>query len=126
MAKGQRVKASLTKGKHIIDVNLSLLTWCEKGIYYFYSPALDVTGYGKSLKEARVSFEVTLTEFLTYTHNKKTIYEELERLGWTVNKNKRRVHAPDSAQLMEDNKSLKKLYSRPGVKEIQKEVELAL
>lgn len=57
----------------------------EEGINYIYSPALDLTGYGKNVKEAKESFEVTLKEFIDYTDNKKTIFDELEHLGWLVN-----------------------------------------
>ena len=67
-----------------------------------------------------------LEEFVKYTDNKKTIYKELERLGWTVNKRKKRVHPPDSEQLLEDNETFRELSNRPGVVKSKTQVGLAL
>jgi hypothetical protein len=75
-------KTTFDKQKHKIFIGLSLYTWKEEGIYYIYSPSLDLTGYGNTAKEAKESFEITLKEFVDYTYNKKTIFDELEHLGW--------------------------------------------
>lgn len=63
--------------------------WEEEGIHFVFAPALDLTGYGNSEEEAKRSFEVTLAEFLQYTNNKQTFYDELEHLGWSVNRKKK-------------------------------------
>jgi hypothetical protein len=76
------VVASYNRGNDHFNFQLSVLFWEEGGIHYAYSPALDLTGYGKSKEEAKSSFETTLDAFAKYTHNKGTIYKELERLGW--------------------------------------------
>ena len=90
-----------------------VLLWKEDAIHYAMSPSLDITGYGRTEEEAQKSFEVMAHEFMLYTHRKKTIYTELERLGWTINKKKRRVKAPDMLEMLEDNEELKEVINRP-------------
>lgn len=111
-------------GKNKISVGLGLYLWDENGIFYVYSPSLDLTGYGESAIKAKASFEQTLEEFLNYTQSKKTLFEELEHLGWAVNKKKKRVHAPDINDLLEDNESFRNIYEQ--AKKITKKVEFEL
>ncbi len=118
--------SSYNDGKNSINLELSLYLWEENGIHYVYSPSLDVTGYGNTEVEAKTSFEVTLDEFITYTHNKKTIFEELEHLGWAVNKKKKRVHSPDLEELLSDNESFRNIYQQGVVKKETKNIELEL
>ena len=119
-------KTSYNKGKYNINISISIYNWQEKGIFYIYSPALDITGYGNNVKEAKKSFEHTLIEFVSYTDNKKTIFDELEHLGWTVNRKKKRVHAPDLEDLLDDNDSLKEIITKTGVNRVKQNIELAL
>ena len=125
MAKAQ-FRGTFNHGKYGLDIGLSLLIWEEEGITFVYAPSLDLTGYGPSEEEAKESFEITLQEFFSYTNNKDTIYEELESLGWTVNRKKKRVHAPSEDQLLEDNDTFKSLYNNPHVRKENKDVKLAL
>ena len=120
------VVASYNRDNDHFNFQLSVLFWEEDGIHYAYSPALDLTGHGKSKQEAKRSFETTLDAFAKYTHNKGTIYKELERLGWTINKKKRRVKAPDYEEMLEDNETLRELSKRANVVQESREVALAL
>ena len=100
MQKNTGIKASINRGDHLVNINLNILSFEEAGIYYVYSPALDLTGYGNSEIEAKNSFQVMLEKFIHYTENKKTVYKELERLGWTVNTKKKRVHPPLEEEML--------------------------
>jgi hypothetical protein len=108
------VEAKYDDGKHIVKIGLTLILWKENEIYFQYSPQLDLTGYGKSANEAQSSFEQTLKDFIDYTLNKDTLFDELERLGWTTNKKKKRLRAPEEEQLLEDNETYKDLLNMPG------------
>ena len=121
-----RFQTTYNKGKYNINISLSIYNWKEDGIYYIYSPALDITGYGHKVEEAKKSFKQTLAEFVTYTDNKRTIFDELEHLGWTVNRKKKRVHAPDMEDLLDDNDSLKEIITKTGVQRIKQNIELSL
>lgn len=108
-----------------LAVGLTILLWKEGKIHYALSPSLDLMGYGKTEQEAKDSFEVVLNEFIRYTHSKKTIYQELERLGWLVNKKKKRVVAPDVFDLLSENEDLKQIVQQ-DYKRYDRTLELAL
>lgn len=120
------VEANYDDGEHKVKVGLILLLWKEDGIWYQYSPELDITGYGKSELEAKNSFEYTLQDFIGYTLKKGTIFDELEKLGWTTNKRKKRLHAPEEDQLLEDNETYKDLINMPGVHRSTTDLALTL
>lgn len=106
----KRANAKYSDGKQDVEFSISIFLWEEESIFYVYSPALDLTGYGLTKKEARESFETVLEEFIKYTHNKKTIFKELENLGWAVNKRRKRVVSPDFEDLLSDNEHFRHLY----------------
>ncbi|MBK9175619.1 MAG: hypothetical protein IPM46_04630 [Flavobacteriales bacterium] len=83
------IKGSIPVDKGRVELKLSLLKFKEDDIVFIYSPALDLTGYGKDGRSAKRSFEITLEEFVNYTTNKGTLDKELRRLGWTVGGSKR-------------------------------------
>lgn len=111
-----------------IHVELLLKGWKdnETNLYFLYSPALDLTGYGETLREAQNSLKYTLDEFIRYTHTKKTIFDELEHLGWYVNRKKKRVCAPDINDLLKENKTFRTLQSKKGVRDLNKAYNLEL
>lgn len=125
MAKTQ-FKGTFNQGQYLITIGLSLYIWEEEGITFVYSPALDITGYGVSEEEAKESFKITMGEFVSYTHNKKTIFDELESLGWTVNRKKKRVNAPDLEELRTDNGAFRNLLKKSNIRSENQNVELAL
>src|SRR5688572_28362783 len=88
MKERSRFSGSLINKKHNsnIEVNVDLIEYEEAGIFYVYSPAFDLVGYGKSAAEARKSWEIVLEEYFTYTLNKKTLIKDLESRGWKIKK----------------------------------------
>jgi hypothetical protein len=83
-----RIKGNFKNKTGGVDFNLPLITFKEDNVFFAYSPALDLSGYGNSEEKAKASFDETLTQFFDYTTNKKTFVKELEKLGWKVSKNK--------------------------------------
>lgn len=108
-----------------MSLGVTVLIWDEDGMHYAMSPSLDITGYGKSEADAKASFEVMLQEFVTYTHRKKTIFQELERLGWAVNRKRKRVVAPDMLDMIKENEELKDVINK-DYRKYERTVELAL
>lgn len=104
--------------------SIGVFTWNSDGIYYAYSPSLDMTGYGDNKEEAIKSFEITFHEFVKYATNKKTLWDELEHLGWAVNKKKKKVLAPKMTEMLQDNEIFRDVFNKPGVEMVNKEVEL--
>ena len=104
--------------------SIGVFTWSSDGIYYAYCPSLDMTGYGNNKDGAIKSFETTFHEFLKYVTNKKTLWEELEHLGWAVNKKKKRVNAPKMTEMLQENEVFRDVFNKPGLEMVNKEVEL--
>ncbi|MDH5379836.1 MAG: hypothetical protein OEW75_03230 [Cyclobacteriaceae bacterium] len=100
-----------------VTVGLTLYRWDEDGVYYVYSPALDLYGYGNTPVDATNSWEITFEEFIKYTHNKGTIFDELEKLGWTVNRKKKRVRAPEVEEMENNNLDFKNILKKSIVTE---------
>src|SRR5206468_313275 len=69
-----------------VTVKLTVLEFQDGGVHIYYAPALDLSGYGKSEKEARKSFDFVMEEFMAYTLKKGTLHKELRRLGWNLRK----------------------------------------
>lgn len=123
MAQG-KFSGSFNFGDSRATVNVTLFTWEENGIHFIYSPSLDITGYGNTLGEAEDSFKHTMTEFVTYANRKGTIFDELERLGWAVNRRKKRFHAPEFSDIVEDNEDFNNILKRGGYQTISRDVNL--
>lgn len=115
MATPKRINASYDRGNSQIEVNLSLLYWIDNSIHFFYSPALDLTGYGNTEKEAWSSLEHTLSAFIAYTENNNTLFLELEKLGWTTDQKKKLAQPPSDQELLADNATYKELLNKPNV-----------
>jgi len=122
----RRANAKYSDGRQNVELSVSIFLWEEDSIFYVYSPALDITGYGVSKEEARESFEIILEEFIKYTHNKKTIFKELENLGWAVNKRKKRVVSPDFEDLLSENEHFRHLYKSKDLVRDSSNVNLQL
>ena len=125
MAKS-RVSANFTGSKYRVDLNVDVYIWNEDGIYFAYAPALDLTGYDKTEEKAKKSFSQALDLTLSYMHNKDTIFNELERLGWTVNRKKKRVNAPNIQEMINDNEEFKNILSKPDYRKERRGVQLSL
>lgn len=102
------IKGNFRSKGNEVEFNLPIIQFKEDTVYFFYTPALDLTGYGNSEEEAKASFEETLTQFLAYTTNKKTLSSELRKLGWKVSKHK--VASPSLTQMLRDNQYLVEIF----------------
>jgi hypothetical protein len=68
-----------------INANIPVIEFKEENVYYYYTPALDVYGYGYTKKEAEASFEICIEEFFKYTIENGTLHEVLTTdLGWKI------------------------------------------
>jgi hypothetical protein len=99
-----------TDGHKWVKVKLSLIEFEEDGLHFIYSPALDLTGYGKTEEEAKTSYNLAMEEFLKYTSNKETLLKELQRLGWTVN-TKKNLAAPSLSSMIQSRSYLEEIFT---------------
>lgn len=111
MQSGQ-AKAIYYKTNGSLEINLTVYKWKDKddNVFYLFSPALNITGYGQTEIEAEESFKVILGEYISYTTNKKTLYKDLEAHGWLVNSKHRRVKAPTVRELFDLIPGFRNIY----------------
>jgi len=81
MAKKLTAKGTFKTKKAKVEVQVPVFEFTEDDVEIIYCPSLDLSGYGKTLKEAEDSFEIVLGEFLDYTTIKGTLVKELKSLG---------------------------------------------
>ena len=56
----------------------------DNKVNIIYSPHLDLSGYGKTMSDAKESFNIAFEDFIDYTFKKKTLSKVLSHLGWQV------------------------------------------
>ena len=86
-----------------IEVSVACILFEEDNITLIYSPALDITGYGKDKMEAKKSFKIALEEFIKYTLHKGTFESEMKRMGWKVHIKKHTYEQPFFDKLLTEN-----------------------
>ena len=104
------------KAKHSIDgstiaTELTLISFEEDSVSFVYCPALDLTGYGNTEDEAKKSFSQTLKMYFDDTTNKNTLFADLERHGWIIEKQKK-LKSPDFDFLFRRNKQFKSIVNK--------------
>lgn len=110
------------KGKRH-KIVLSLVGFKEDGVFIIYSPALDIAGYASSIKEAQISFEIVLEEFIRYTQQNNTLEKALLELGWYISEDK--IQAPKNSDLVQRNPMYSDIVNSKEYKAFQEELEFA-
>lgn len=123
MSKNLGHTAQYQDGRNWITVNLSLIEFEEEGLHFVYSPALDLTGYGKTEDAARESYALAMEEFLKYTSSKESTLKVLERLGWTVS-NKKKVTAPSLSALIQSRSYLEEIFTEKNFRKTNENVTI--
>jgi hypothetical protein len=102
----------------------------EHSVHFIYSPHLDITGYGYTLKDAKKSFEVVFADFLDYTLKKATLGSLLKKLGWKQQKGsvKKPVRslAPSITTVIANNKHIAEIFDKYPLHTYYQEVDLPL
>lgn len=94
------------KHRHV-QIDVQIINFEEDGIEFIVIPALDLTGYGRTIEEAEASVKTMLDEFLRYTINKGTLEKILQALGW--HKSKKHFVAPKFSDQINANGPLREI-----------------
>ena len=126
MGKQGRFTGEWSSEKEKIIVNLHMIEFEEDGCKIVYCPALDVSGYGKDLKEATDSFNVSLSEFFKYGIHKQTIFDELKSMGWIIkDKHKQKnMQAPSMSKLLENNANFNRIFNDFPLRKYDQKIEI--
>jgi hypothetical protein len=112
MSRQGTIKGQWVDGRNRIECVLPLISFIEGNCFITYCPALDLSGYGENEVEANKSFEEVLSEYFKYTVNKKTLAEDLKRMGWTIRKNLHRKPIPPTmGKLLETNEDFNRIFN---------------
>ena len=91
----------LKTSKAGVKAKLELYSFLDDGVHIVYCPALDLSGYGNSIDEAKKSFSEVFEQHITYCINKNTLHEDLLKHGWNVRgKKSRDIKAPKLEELL--------------------------
>ena len=113
----------IDKTKKVI-FNLPVVSYEENRLQVIYAPSIDLFGYGKSMEEAKQSFNIALEEFIRYTTRKKTLATVLKQLGWV--KKKKEYKAPPLGYLIKENDQFNSIFNEKDFKKFNQQVELAI
>ena len=112
MSKKRTISGQWVSGENKIKCVLPLIIFEEENSFITYCPALDLSGYGPTEIEANNSFEQTLSEYFRYTVNKKTLADDLRKMGWKIRKNfKKEAIPPTMESLLGMNEDFNRIFN---------------
>lgn len=123
-SKTPRLNATYRLSKEQLKISLSFIEFDEDNRTILYCPALDLSGYGNNEEEAKESFEVVLEEFIRYTMNKKTFFNELTKLGWKIRSKSKPITPPDMCYLLERNENFHQIFNKHSYRKYDKPVAI--
>lgn len=106
MKKRNYIKVS----KGHIEAMLDVFIYENDGFKIAYAPSLDLMGYGRTVDDAKSSFEVVAEDFFETAVQHKTLKEYLELHGWIKESRKIEFLSP-LAWGIEGNQLLQDIFS---------------
>ncbi len=110
------------------DINIPVVQFVEDNITIVYCPALDLSGYGSSEDEARLSFKTVLLEYIRYASNKGTLNDDLIAHGWRRMKSKKGSMVPPAmTDLLVSNENFNKIFNtQPSYQKYDMPMQVAM
>lgn len=93
-----------------VEAMLDVFIYENDGFKIAYAPALDLMGYGKTVDDAKSSFEIVAEDFLDTAIQHNTLKTYLESRGWIKEARKVEFLSP-LAWGIEDNQQLQDIFS---------------
>ena len=75
-------------------VNVQVYVGQQGDYFVAYCPALELSSYGDSEKDAKDAFEEALNIFMKDTHQKGTFEKVLLKLGWSLKQKPKPLYIP--------------------------------
>jgi hypothetical protein len=110
-------KADLKTKKGEISAQLQLFMFKEDDMFIVFCPAIDLSAYGKSEKEAELEVSEVFRLHMSYCLAKRTLEEDLKAHGWDIKHKQKEILAPKIEELLPKNETLQDIiYNRDYVK----------
>lgn len=114
------------KSAEKIRMKVSIVIFREDNRVIYYSPSLDLSGYGKTESVARKSFEISLKETVNYCIENGTFRPMLESLGWIRTPGANTVYkAPSIASKINTNEYLQNVINNNPEVVLKNDFELS-
>lgn len=94
-----------------IDAQLDVFIYENDGFQIAYAPALDLMGYGKTVDDAKASFEVVIEDFFEFGIQRKTLDTYLKEHGWTKESKAVEFKSPQAWLILQKNKQLQEIFT---------------
>ena len=121
--KEEMIQGEWKSAKNSIKLSLPLIVFQEDNTYITYCPALDLSGYGNSEREAYDSFNIVMGEYFLYTTRKNTLADDLRKLGWIVKNSKTKpMRPPELSKMLETNKDFNRIFNKFPFKKIDERI----
>ncbi len=91
-----------------VKVDIAYAVFKEGKYFVVYCPALELSSYGKTEKDAKAAFLENLKIFLNETYKKGTLEKCLLQLGWQLQQKPKPVYTPPTISLADSAKILEK------------------
>ena len=101
----------ITVHNGVVEAKLDVYIYKNDGFQIAYSPALDLMGYGKTIKDAKASFEVVIEDFFEFSIKNGTLNEYLMKHAWVATKKSVEFVPPKNTQLMESNQKFQDIFN---------------
>lgn len=101
-------KNTFAKSKNSININVQVVLFQEDDMWVAYCPALELSSYGDSQKDAKNAFDEAMTIFLKETDRKGTLERYLLKLGWQLQQKPKPVYNQPSFSLKDNQRLLRK------------------
>ena len=109
-------------------MKVSVVQFKEGNAFIVYCPALDLSGYGLSDREAKQSFKTVLLEYIRYADNKGTLNDDLKSHGWVRLKPKSPSMIPPAmTELLATNENFNRIFNtQPSYQKYDMPLQVAL
>lgn len=94
-----------------IDARLDVFFYENDGFMIAFAPALDLMGYGKTVDDAKASFEIVIEDFFEYSLENNTLIKYLEKMGWTRQVKRSAFVSPLPTDMIRRNKRFKDILN---------------
>jgi hypothetical protein len=96
--------------KHIVSMQLNVISYKDDEAHYSYCPALNLIGCGHTKVEASKSFNIVLEEYIRYTTENNTLIKDLQEHGWKIEGNK--MTPPKITEMLQSNDDLDDVFNK--------------